>query len=341
MFCVKCGAEGVETVDGLCLECFLDGRKLISMPHHVDLMRCANCGEYAFGDQWLKKDEKDAVEDTALDSVGVIPEGRIVSVGTFIEKQEEKTFVVHVQADVDVGGMVTSDEDSTIVRLKNTVCKRCSRQLGSYYESIIQVRSGTKELEDDIRDEIVRRVRDTVEMQSKTNRSLFISKVQEVPGGVDIYLSSTSLGKSLTRELSDAYAAEVKESASLMGVSSDGQEIYRVTFLLRLPAYHAGDVVLFRDRPCKLVSLSRGGGKVMDLRDFRETSVKRFELPSMKVLCRANETREATVVSISEGEIQILHPSNYSTCDVRVPADADIGDTVKVIETEDELLFVP
>ena len=43
MFCVKCGEEDVETINGLCLNCFLDGRKLISMPHHVDLMRCANC----------------------------------------------------------------------------------------------------------------------------------------------------------------------------------------------------------------------------------------------------------------------------------------------------------
>ena len=341
MFCVKCGEEDVETINGLCLNCFLDGRKLISMPHHVDLMRCANCEEFSVDDQWVRKSLDQAVEDIALTTLSVIPEGRVASVGVMVEKQEDKTFVVHVQADVDVNGVIATDEDSVIVRLKNTVCKRCSRQLGSYYESIIQVRTGEKTLDDDLRDEVVRSVRSSVETQSKTNRSLFISKVQEVSGGVDIYLSSISLGKTLTRELSESYGAEVKESSSLVGVSSDGQEVYRVTFLLRLPMYHVGDVILFKERPYKLTAVNKNGGKMTDLYDFRETSIKKFELLTIKVLYKSRDVKEATVVSTSPGEIQVLHPSSYITKDVRVPADADIGETVRVVEIEEELFFVP
>jgi len=276
-----------------------------------------------------------------LSSLAVIPEGKVVSVGVMVDKQEDKTFVVHVQADVDVSGVVATDEDSVIVRLKNTVCKRCSRQLGSYYESIIQVRTGEKTLDDDLRDEVVRYVTASVETQSKTNRSLFISKVQEVPGGVDIYLSSISLGKTLTRDLSDSYGAEVKESSSLVGVSSDGQEVYRVTFLLRLPMYHVGDVILFNDRPYKLTAVNKNGGKMVDLYSFRETSIKKFELLTVKVLFKAKDVKEATVVSSSPKEIQVLHPTTYITKDVRVPEDAEIGETVNVVDYEDDLLFVP
>ncbi|MBO4551714.1 MAG: hypothetical protein J5673_00745 [Candidatus Methanomethylophilaceae archaeon] len=341
MFCVKCGKEDVETINGLCLDCFLDGRKLISMPHHVDLMRCANCEEFSVDDQWVRKPLNRAVEDIALTTRGVIPEGRIASVGVMVEKQEEKTFVVHVQADVDVSGVIATDEDSVIVRLKNTVCKRCSRQLGSYYESIIQVRTGEKTLDDDLRDEVVRSVTASVETQSKTNRSLFISKVQEVPGGVDIYLSSISLGKTLTRELSETYGAEVKESSSLVGVSSDGQEVYRVTFLLRLPMYHVGDILQFKDRPYKLTAVNKNGGKMIDLYNFRETSIKKFELLTVRVLFKAKEVKDATVVSSAPGEIQVLHPTTYMTKDVRVPKDAEIGETAPVVEIDDELLYIP
>ena len=341
MFCVKCGEEDVETVNGLCLKCFLDGRKLISMPHHVDLMRCANCEEFSIDDQWVRKDLDQAVEDIALTSLSVIPEGRVVSVGVMTDKQEDKTFVVHVQADVDVSGVIATDEDSVIVRLKNTVCKRCSRQLGSYYESIMQVRTGEKTLDDDLRDEVVRYVTTSVETQSKTNRSLFISKVQEVPGGVDIYLSSISLGKTLTRDLSESYGAEVKESSSLVGVSSDGQEVYRVTFLLRLPMYHVGDVILFKDRPYKLTAVNKNGGKMVDLYNFRETSIKKFELLTIKILFKAKDIREATVVSSSPKEIQVLHPTTYVTKDVRIPDDVEVGETVGVVDYEDDLLFVP
>ena len=341
MFCVKCGEEDVETINGLCLNCFLDGRKLISMPHHVDLMRCANCEEFSIDDQWVRKDLDQAVEDIALSSLAVIPEGRVASVGVMTEKQEDKTFVVHVQADVDVSGVIATDEDSVIVRLKNTVCKRCSRQLGSYYESIIQVRTGEKTLDDDLRDEVVRSVTASVETQSKTNRSLFISKVQEVPGGVDIYLSSISLGKTLTRELSETYGAEVKESSSLVGVSSDGQEVYRVTFLLRLPMYHVGDVIQFKERPYKLTAVNKNGGKMIDLYSFRETSIKKFELLTVKVLFKAKDIKEATVVSSSPKEIQVLHPTTFVTKDVRIPDDAEIGETVRVVDIEDDLLFIP
>lgn len=340
-FCVKCGVEGQETIDGLCIDCFLNGRKLISMPHHIDLMRCANCEEYSIGDKWLKRTEDEAVTDIALTTLKAIPEAKIVSVGTMTERQEEKTFVVHVQADVDVIGMTVTDEDSIIVRLKNTVCKRCSRQLGSYYEAIMQIRCGEKTLSDELRDEVVRWVTATVETQSKTNRQLFIGKVQEVNGGVDIYLSSISLGKTLTREMSDMYGAEVKESASLVGMSSDGQDVYRVTYLIRLPLYHTGDVVWYNDKAYKLTGINKTGGKIMDLMTFREMSIKKSELISVKVLVKAADIKDATVVTVSQKEIQVLHPTNYSTRDLRIPEGAEIGETVRVVDVDDDLYYVP
>ena len=48
-FCVKCGNECEESLDGLCISCWLAGRKLVDLPHHVDLHVCTNCREYDFG----------------------------------------------------------------------------------------------------------------------------------------------------------------------------------------------------------------------------------------------------------------------------------------------------
>jgi nonsense-mediated mRNA decay protein 3 len=341
MFCVKCGKEDVETIDGLCVSCFLEGKKFISFPHHIDLYRCANCGFYSVSDEWIEKTQDVAVVDAALSVMAVLPEAKVVSVGTKIDTQEEKTFVVHVQADIEIRGVKVTDEASTIVRLKNTVCKRCSRQLGSYYEAIIQVRSGEKNLDDDIRDEIVRRVTADVERMSKNNRDLFISKVTEVTGGVDFYLSSTSTAKNLTRGLVETYGAEEKESSSLIGQSSQGLEVYRVTFLVRLPPYHIGDVVISNGKPYKLTSFVLTGAKLMDLATFREGTVKRNELEAVRVAVKNSDVQHATVVSVSDKEIQVLHPSNYSTVDLRIPAGAQIGETVRVVDIDGELLYVP
>ena len=340
-FCVKCGIDCEDTINGLCLECFLNGRELMKLPHHVDLQRCTNCEEYYIRERWIPMDEADAVEETAISGISIIAEGELISVGTFADKQDDRTFQVTIQADIGVGGRITDAECKTLVRLKNTVCKKCSRQLGNYYEATLQIRSGDKGLTDELRDETVRRVRDSVELQSKTNRGLFITKVKEVRGGVDIQLSSTSLARSLTKDLIEAYGAESQESASLVGQTSDGLDMYRLTFLVRLPSYHIGDILEMNGKPHLLSGLNKTGGRLTSLNDFRDTSARKNEIQAMKILAKVSDRKDAIVLTSTGTEVQVMHPTNYSTIDLRIPQDAEIGETVQVVQIEDVLYYVP
>ena len=340
-FCVKCGIDCEDTINGLCLECFLNGRELMKLPHHVDLQRCTNCEEYYIRERWIPMDEADAVEETAISGISIIAEGELISVGTFADKQDDRTFQVTIQADIGVGGRITDAECKTLVRLKNTVCKKCSRQLGNYYEATLQIRSGDKGLTDELRDETVRRVRDSVELQSKTNRGLFITKVQEVRGGVDIQLSSTSLARSLTKDLIEAYGAESQESASLVGQTSDGLDMYRLTFLVRLPSYHIGDILEMNGKPHLLSGLNKTGGRLTSLNDFRDTSARKNEIQAMKILAKVSDRKDAIVLTSTGTEVQVMHPTNYSTIDLRIPQGAEIGETVQVVQIEDVLYYVP
>ena len=343
MFCVKCGKDCEEQINGLCMECFLNGRSLMMLPHHVDLQRCTNCEEYNIRDRWVEMKEGDAVQEAALTGLAVIPEAEVVSVGTMAKAQDDTTFEVSIEADLAVNGYMVEARGSTIVRIKNNVCKRCSRQLGNYYEATMQIRSSEKDLADDLRDEIVRRIRDSVEQQAKTNRQLFITKVQEVNGGVDLMLSSISLARSLTKDLVEAYGAESKESAKLVGQTTDGLDMYRLTYLVRLPAYHTGDVVEYKGRPCKLIGLNKTGGKLMSLIDFRETSARKNEIQELRILVKNQDRKEALVLSRSGNEIQVMHPGNYSTVDLRIPDGTEVveGGNVCVVQIDDELYFLP
>ncbi|MCQ2053595.1 MAG: hypothetical protein MJZ03_06670 [archaeon] len=340
MFCVKCGKDDVKTINGLCFKCFLNDREIINMPHHIDLMKCANCEEYLINNKWVKKTKNLAIEEIALETVETISHGEIVSAETHVEKQEDKTFVVHVQANVNVSGTIVTGKDNTIVRLKNTVCKRCSRQLGNYYEAIMQIRIDENNIDNGLLEEVVKKIKASVEKQAKINRLLFISNIRMVSGGADIFLSSISLGKSLTRNLSDIYGAEIKESASLVGVV-DSQETYRVTFLLRFPAHRVGDIIQFKDKFCKLIAINKNGGKIINLHNFIETSIKKLELFNAKIVVKAKDIKQAMVVSSSLGELQVVHPITYVTKDIRVPQDIKVNDTVSVVDIESELLYVP
>ena len=340
-FCVKCGKETEGTIDGLCTECFLDGRKLISLPHHVDLKICANCGDFGTGESWATKDQRTAIEDAAVSSLVAVKEARVVSIEASSTEQEPFTHVVQVDAVLDIGGYVTEDSASTLVRLKNTVCKRCSRQLGNYYEAILQIRASSKETSAKVMREALNRVENLVDTHSVSNRQMFITKTEEVQGGIDIYLSSISLGKAIAKELSDTYFAETKEAFKLVGQKDDGQNMFRITYLVRLPDFHVGDVIQFEGRYFKLTRVSGGGAKVIDLMNFRERAIKRSDMPSFKVHARSGDLRDAVVVNRSGEEIQVLHPSNYSTVDLNVPSGAEISETAKVVEIDDVLYFVP
>jgi len=340
MFCVKCG-KGKDIIDGMCVACFMEGRDIVSLPHHVDLERCTNCDEFFVDGHWTAKEATAAAEDSAVAALEAIPEAKVLSVGAMAEELDPRNILVNVEADTDTSGHRSTSTANTTVRIKNTVCKRCSRQLGNYYEATVQIRSSHRALDEDKRDEIVRRVRFDVETMAKNNRGLFITKVVEVSGGVDILLSSISAGRTIARDLADSYGGEYKESSKLVGKTEDGGDMHRLTYLVRLPEYRVGDVICFGGEMYKLNWVGKNGAKVTRLRDFRDTTVRRADMDSVRTVLTEKDLKDATVISRSAGEVQILHPGNYSTVDLRVPDGAVIGDTVRVAVIDGELFYVP
>jgi nonsense-mediated mRNA decay protein 3 len=117
--------------------------------------------------------------------------------------------------------------------------------------------------------------------------------------------------------------------------------MYRMTYLVRMPEYHLNDIVIFEDEAYRLSGIGKGSGKLIRLRDMREMTIRRSQMPSLRVHTPGDRMLRATVVSRSKGEAQVLHPTNYSTVDIKVPADAEIGDTVNVAEVDGTVFYVP
>ena len=78
-FCVECGKETDRTVRGLCFECFLKDRTLITLPDHVDLQVCTNCGEFLWHGEWQSMDLAKAAASAARENLVCIKEGKVVS----------------------------------------------------------------------------------------------------------------------------------------------------------------------------------------------------------------------------------------------------------------------
>jgi nonsense-mediated mRNA decay protein 3 len=126
-----------------------------------------------------------------------------------------------------------------------------------------------------------------------------------------------------------------------VGQTRDGLDMYRVSYLVRLPEFEVGDIVTFRKKYYMLKRVSSQGGRLVSMKDFRELPVKRQDMPEVKVFAKRSEAREAVVVSTSDKEIQVMDPSTYETIDLRIPMYSEVGETVPVISIEDVLYYVP
>jgi nonsense-mediated mRNA decay protein 3 len=340
MFCVRCGREG-STYESLCVECFLENTRFTSISDHVDLLTCYHCREYQIKNRWKRISLDEAIREVAVDAIVVRRGSEIVHSRLEVAEADPRNFHVRMFLDIEHGNLKVKEELHTIVRLKNTVCPRCSKIMGNYYESIIQIRGRERKLSEGQKERIYAALRKRVDEAQDENREMFISKLEEVPGGFDAYLSSISLAKSISKELGDRFGGEVKESSTLV-TQKDGKDVYRVTYLVRLPSYLRGEVVSFKGTPHLVISIASNTTKLLNLKTNEPINMPNAELYEVRVIAHKDEILDAVVLSETAKELQIMHPMNFSTIEVRKPQGfKHDGDTVKVIIYEEETYLVP
>ena len=92
-----------------------------------------------------------------------------------------------------------------------------------YYEAKIQLRPEKQEVLDFILSEVERR------------DDIFISKIEKLKTGLDIFISSQSFARSLGKKLKNKFKGEVTITRTIFGMKRDtGKIIYRGTILFRL-----------------------------------------------------------------------------------------------------------
>jgi nonsense-mediated mRNA decay protein 3 len=343
-FCVKCGAEG-PVYESVCERCFLESRQFTKVADHVDLPQCAHCKDYSMDGKWVSQPAVEAaVEEAAIQAVQVMEGAQVLEVGAEVIEADKLNFRVNMQLAVEYKGLRVEEERDTIVRVKGSVCGRCSKIKGSYFESTLQIRSRDRKLTESEVDAILDRVQSMVEEMAAENREVFISKLDRVvggAGGADVYLSSNSAGKVISRNLADQYGAEVKDTAKLL-TKREGKDVYRVTYLVRLPAYRYGDVVMFRKRMFQVGATRTSNAKLTDMRTGESLMFSHGDLQDAKVIGMKDEMLDAVVLTETDKEVQILHPTTMRPIELRKPPRFEVKkDTVKVFVHDEEIFLLP
>src|SRR6266568_3027577 len=280
MFCVECGAEG-PTYDGLCAKCFAKRHPVVEVPAALDVERCTSCGSFRLRSGWSKMDRDLAIARVLREQIPAVPPFERVTFTSVAREEDANNLALTVKALGRYRELESIQDFRTRLRIKPSLCDSCQKQGGRYYQGILQVRGDGRELTP----EEIRRVRTFVAARVDRGAAdgTFVSRTEEVHGGLDFYVSTNAFGK------------------------KEGREVYRVTSLVRLPAFAIGDVVRHKARLAEVVAVR----PFVVLRDLASGEERRFKAKDVRSARRLDAERfEARIDRLESGQAMAIHPES-------------------------------
>ncbi len=329
--CPVCGREIRGKLE-LCPRCYVERREVFWLEDIIEVIKCPRCGFFKIGGKWRDVEFEEALVEAVERSIRVIPEFDVKDVTvTPMAKGEVGRYSVELRGKLD--GEYVSVGKVVNVRVKTEVCWRCTREAGGYYEAIVQIRADGRDIEESemrVVNEIIVRVLE----RERENQKAFISKVVERREGVDYYFGDRNIGRKISRMIVDELGGRIVESKKIH-TRRDGQDVYRFTYAVRLPAYRKGDIVEDRGRVCIVTNQRLGKGLSLD-------SGETVNLKRPRVIVRREELKETVVVNCDDFVVEVLHPETQRVVQARRPSvDLKPGDTVMFAEYGESFYVIP
>lgn len=341
--CVDCGNAVEYVIQGSCAPCFKDRTPLLTIVEVLDVELCAHCDARHVGAHWVDPEADMPLdwirEDAVREAVGLHQEVQDPFLQFIETPQDEKHFRYTVQLEGRVHDAPVEAETSVLVRMRKSVCDRCSRMFGNYYAAIIQLRATERdvtEAELNFAHEIIGA--DLDRQRASGNRFAFLNKSGPMHGGWDYYIGDIEAARQLGRMLKVRLGTTVQETAKLVG-RREGDDVHRVTFLVRIKLFASGDFAECNGKLYRIHAANQGRVQCVDMLKHMRTRIHESEL---KRIGGPEIVREAIVVSHNATEIQLMDPDTFITKDLPKPESFMVeGETVPVIKWEEEIFLAP
>ena len=341
MFCVDCGKELKIFRDGACIDCYLKNHSFSKSPEIIDILVCSHCGAYKYKNTWVTDSFDQILKRVIKNSFYISDELKSVDINTNYSEEKERT-----ECKVTISGLLDDakiyEDHEILVRVKKTVCDVCSKRYGGYHEAVIQIRADKRKLS---KEEIVV-IQSTVEglvkiIQDKGNRALFITDSKEEHGGLDFYLSDKGSALTITKKIRGMYGGYIKQSSKNIGMK-DSRQLYRMTYLLRLPSFRKGNFISYRGSSYRISSISGNKVRVFEISSWMEKVFDVNDLEEARIIGGEELIIDMILVSQTENEVQIMDPKNYITFDVRKPEKINFeSKTVRIVKLDGEPYLLP
>ena len=339
MFCVECGIECEIYKNGVCINCYLKNKKFSKGPEILDLPICANCQGYKYKNTWTNDLLDDILQRVIKNNFKISKELEKIDINIdFKETPRGLECIVYILGLIQEKEI--NEKHNLLIRLKKTVCEVCSKQFGGYHEAIIQVRTEKRKFSKEEIMDIKTTVETKIEnIQYKGNKTIFIADIAEKHGGLDFYISDKNVAFTISKMLLDKYGGIIKQSSTNTGMK-DSKQIYKMTYLIRIPPYKKEDFIQIGCNYYQIKNLKANKIKLINLLTWEESSIDLKNLEKAKIVGQKNLVIEMIVVSQTKTELQLMNEKTYDLYIVKKPKEIEyISKKIQMIKIDD-LLFV-
>jgi nonsense-mediated mRNA decay protein 3 len=309
------------------------------MPSFLSIQVCPTCSDHFFKGRWINEDTNRAVAKAVEEALKIDPDKAAF---TIVLNQISPT-ILHAHVEINVSEAGGSHESFDVdVRVNRVACDRCSRISGGYYESKVQIRADRRTPERTELDRALEIAATTLELAQKTDRLAFIAKTTWLREGLDLYVGTVKAAKRIARALLREMGGTLSDSAKLTG-RRDGKDVYRVTFVVRLPEFPTGTIILSRQHMYEICSTISTTNAV-DLETGHRTALNAEELRTAELVGTRSDAKRTVLVAIDGDEVHLLDPETYATLTIKKPpyvSKEDEGKEVGVIKTQEGVFILP
>lgn len=332
-FCPRCGDAverspeadlpgGPRDPDSvLCDACYFEDFELVDAPDRIEVRVCSQCGALHRGKRWVDvgaRDYTDIAVDETAERLSVHVDAEDVDWGVEPEQVDQNTIRMHCLFTGVIRETPLSEEVTVPVYVSRETCERCGRIAGDYYAAIVQVRGTERTPTPEENDRAKEIAEDYIaEREATGDRNAFITETTETKDGVNMKISTNQMGQGIAHRIVRELGGSVSEAPTLVTEDSDGNEVYRVTFVARLPPYTPGDVIDLDDGDGPVIVTSAHG----NLKGTRLETGERYEAefeegidPDARKIANRADGETTTVVAIEdERAVQVLDPETFES----------------------------
>lgn len=358
MFCPECGSNDGELIEGLCPICYLKGFKILEIDPNITVTICAHCNAKLEKANWLE-------EEIPYEEIVYNVLENNIKLSDLAEKYEKKDpsnldieleivkvkgtlYECVVNGKARIFDNLIEQEFKTTVKINKSVCPNCSKRNSGYYESVIQLRADSRELEDFEIENVNNIVDATLKKLFKKNKLSYLAQKAQLKEGIDYYIGSYKSGKKLANILQERIGGILKESPRLISEDrSTGKGLYRIWISLRLAKFKKGDFITYKNQVAQVTSITGHKVTAENLDNFKQFTITWKDYSLIESVGKSENKIKTSVISKSPHTIQILHPETYDALDIDLNENnstlfenINIGDEIDTILIKNRIYIV-